>query len=103
MTFLQPFHQATLETQGHYATLEKVLFTMDILVRYFKTALVSKHSLFFSFKDYKLMLYNSLNMLLIKTFVLGLRKGRRFLTSITAKQTLPLYMLLPLFYILVVV
>jgi hypothetical protein len=45
MTFLQPFHRATLETQGHCATLEKVLFTMDILVQYFKTALVSKHSL----------------------------------------------------------
>jgi hypothetical protein len=47
MTFLQPFHRATLETQGHRATLEKVLFTMDILVQYFKTALVSKYN--FSF------------------------------------------------------
>jgi hypothetical protein len=40
--FLQPFHRATLETQGHRATLETVLFTMDVLVRYFKAALVSK-------------------------------------------------------------
>jgi hypothetical protein len=45
MAFLQPFHRATLETQGHRATLEKVLFTMDILVQYFKTALVSKHTI----------------------------------------------------------
>ena len=45
MTFLQPFHRATLETQGHRATLEKVLFTMDVLVQYFRTALVSKYHL----------------------------------------------------------
>jgi hypothetical protein len=45
ITFLQPFHRATLETQRHHATLEKVLFTMDILVQYFKTTLVSKYNL----------------------------------------------------------
>jgi hypothetical protein len=50
MIFLQPFHQATLETQEHCAILEKVLFTMDILVQYFKTALVSKYKLS-SFKE----------------------------------------------------
>ena len=43
MTFLQPFHRATLETQGHSATLEKVLFTMDVLVQYFKKSIVSKY------------------------------------------------------------
>ena len=43
--FLQPFHQATLETQGDNATLNKVLFTMDILVQWFKASLVSKFSL----------------------------------------------------------
>ena len=32
MIFLQLFHQTTLETQEHHATLEKVLFTMNILV-----------------------------------------------------------------------
>ena len=42
MAFLQPFHRATLETQGYRATIDSVLFTMDILVRYFKTSLVSK-------------------------------------------------------------
>ena len=41
MAFLQPFHRATLETQGHRATLEKVLFTMDVLVQYFKKSMVS--------------------------------------------------------------
>jgi hypothetical protein len=40
-SFLKPFHRATLETQGHSSSLEKVLFTMDILVRYFKDSLVS--------------------------------------------------------------
>jgi hypothetical protein len=40
--FLQPFHRATLETQGDHATIDSVLFTMDILIQYFETALVSK-------------------------------------------------------------
>jgi hypothetical protein len=40
-SFLKPFHRATLEAQGHSPSLEKVLFTMDILVRYFKDSLVS--------------------------------------------------------------
>jgi hypothetical protein len=40
--FLQPFYRATLETQGDHATIDSVLFTMDILVQYFETALVSK-------------------------------------------------------------
>jgi hypothetical protein len=39
--FLQPFHKATLNTQGHYATIDKVLFTMDVLLKYFNIALVS--------------------------------------------------------------
>ena len=39
-TFLQPFHRATLETQGDNATIDRVLFTMDILVQYFEKALV---------------------------------------------------------------
>jgi len=30
--FLQPFYRATLKTQGDNATLDKVLFTMDVLV-----------------------------------------------------------------------
>jgi hypothetical protein len=39
--FLQPFHKATLNTQGHHATIDKVLFTMDVLLKYFNIALVS--------------------------------------------------------------
>ena len=39
--FLQPFHRATLETQGDHATIDSVLFTMDIIVQYFEAALVS--------------------------------------------------------------
>lgn len=41
--FLQLFHRATLETQGHNATIDHVVFTMDILVRYFEKAL-SNHA-----------------------------------------------------------
>ena len=44
MIFLQSFHQVTLETQEHCATFEKVLFTMNIFVQYFKTAFVSKYN-----------------------------------------------------------
>lgn len=42
--FLQPFHRATLETQGDGATIDRVLFTMDILVQYFERALVGRRS-----------------------------------------------------------
>lgn len=39
--FLQPFHKATLLTQGDNATVDLVLFTMDVLIKHFKEALVS--------------------------------------------------------------
>jgi hypothetical protein len=39
-SFLQPFHRATLETQGDRATIDRVLFTMDILIQYFENSLV---------------------------------------------------------------
>src|SRR5215213_807436 len=38
-SFLEPFHRATLETQGDYATLDRVLFSMDILIRCFEQGL----------------------------------------------------------------
>ena len=41
MTFLQPFYRATLETQGDNATIDCVLFTMDVLIQVFEGALVS--------------------------------------------------------------
>jgi hypothetical protein len=40
--FLQPFYQVTLETQGDSATINKVLWTMDILIQHFESAIVSK-------------------------------------------------------------
>ena len=40
--FLQPFYRATLETQGDSAMIDKVLWTMDILIQHFESALVSK-------------------------------------------------------------
>ena len=97
-SFLQPFQRATLETQGYRATIDSVLFTMDILVQYFKTALVSILSLVFSSFKEILTLYNSLNMLLTMSFALGLGRGGQFLTSIILKQMIHLYMLLPLFF-----
>ena len=42
MNFFQSFHQAILETQEHHATFEKMFFTMNILVQYFKKSFVSK-------------------------------------------------------------
>ncbi|KAM4067878.1 ribonuclease H-like protein [Hirsutella rhossiliensis] len=41
---LQPFARATLATQGDHATLDKVLFTMDVLIRCFDEALVTYKS-----------------------------------------------------------
>ena len=38
-TFLQPFYRATLETQSDTATIDKVLFTMDILIQCLDDAL----------------------------------------------------------------
>ena len=40
MKFLQPFHRATLSTEGYHSTLNKVLFTMDTLVKVFKISQV---------------------------------------------------------------
>jgi hypothetical protein len=40
--FLAPFYRATLETQGDNASIDKVLFTMDVLILWFEKSLVSK-------------------------------------------------------------
>jgi hypothetical protein len=40
MTFLRPFYRATLETEGDHATIDRILFTMDILVKHFEAAKV---------------------------------------------------------------
>ena len=39
--FLKPFHTATLRLEEHKATLENVLFTIDVIIKYFKDSLVS--------------------------------------------------------------
>ena len=102
MIFFWSFYQATLKTQEHRATLEKMLFTMNILVQYFKKSVVSKYNLLSNI--YKLILYNNrFNIVLIKTFMLKFRKNEMFLTSITAIQTLLLCMLSLLFCILAAV
>ncbi|KAM4061313.1 hypothetical protein HRG_007409 [Hirsutella rhossiliensis] len=38
-TFLAPFQEATLYCQGHNATIDFVLFTMDVLIRHLEGAL----------------------------------------------------------------
>lgn len=39
-TFLQPFQRATLETEKDSSTLDSVLFSMDILIKWFEKSLV---------------------------------------------------------------
>ena len=41
LNFLQPFYQATLATKEDCATIDCVLFTMDILIKHFEKSLVS--------------------------------------------------------------
>jgi len=40
--FLEPFNRATLYTEGDSAAIDRVLFTMDILIKHFQNSLVSK-------------------------------------------------------------
>jgi len=40
--FLEPFHSATLYTEGDCAAIDRVLFTMDVLIKHFQLSLVSK-------------------------------------------------------------
>jgi hypothetical protein len=40
--FLEPFNRATLYTEGDSAAIDRVLFTMDILIKHFQLSLVSK-------------------------------------------------------------
>jgi len=39
--FLKPFYTTTLKLEEHKATLKNILFTMDIIIKYFKELLVS--------------------------------------------------------------
>jgi hypothetical protein len=42
--FLEPFYDATLYTEGDCAAIDRVLFTMDILIKHFQITLVKKTS-----------------------------------------------------------
>jgi hypothetical protein len=91
-TFLKPFYRATLKTQGHNATLDEVLFTMDILVKWFEKGLVSNSLLKGGRgKNTNRRTMNRKFISLIKTSLLGLRRDGRSLTSITLRQIRPLY------------
>jgi hypothetical protein len=39
--FLQPFWQATMAQEKHWASLDQVLYNMDILLKHFEDAQVS--------------------------------------------------------------
>jgi len=39
--FLKPFYHTTKETEGDYAAIDQVLWTMDILVKHYDRSLVS--------------------------------------------------------------
>jgi hypothetical protein len=39
--FLALFHEATIETQGDMATFDRVLFTMDVLIKHFEESIAS--------------------------------------------------------------
>jgi hypothetical protein len=69
-----------------------MLFTMDIILKYLKNSLVSNFNLKFFLR--KLTLYDRLNLLLIKTFGLRLKKHRKSLINIILKPILLLYTLL---------
>lgn len=47
-TFLVPFYRATKATEGDQATVDRVIFNMDILVRHYKESLVT-------FKSHRLL------------------------------------------------
>lgn len=98
--FLKPFHTATLKLEGHKATLENVLFTMDVIIQYFQDSLVS---IFFSRKIKKLTSYDRLNFVLIRILLLGSKKDGMSLTYITVEQTLHLCILPPLSFTQLVV
>ena len=42
MEFLEPFSQATLYTKGDIAAIDRVFFSMDVLITHFQRSLVSK-------------------------------------------------------------
>jgi len=44
--FLKPFYQATMHTQGDSATIDRVLFVMDIIIQHFNLSLVGLRSFF---------------------------------------------------------
>ncbi len=43
-SFLQPFHRATLESQGDRVTLDQLLFTMDVLSKHMEKSLVANRT-----------------------------------------------------------
>jgi len=95
MEFLEPFEQATRQTEGDNATLNKVLFSIDVLVKWFRTLLVSR--LFLLIKAI-LTSYDRLSTLRIKSFTLVFKMDRRLLISGITNQTSRLTTLLLLFF-----
>jgi hypothetical protein len=70
--FLKPFHTATLKLERHKATLENVLFTMDVIVKYFQDSLVS---IFFLRKMKKTNVVQQVKFRSNKDFASWIQKG----------------------------
>ena len=72
--FLEPFSQATLYTEGDSAAIDRVLFSMDVLIKHFRLSLVSKTFLYIE----KYLLYNRPNTKKTKALLLRLIKHAIF-------------------------
>jgi len=78
MEFLELFEQATRRIEEDNATLNKVLFIIDVLVEWFRASLVSRLLLLIKAI---LTSYNRPSTLRIKSFTLIFKMDRRLLIS----------------------
>jgi hypothetical protein len=80
---LLPFSRATLATEGSGSTLDKVLFTMDVLIQCFTEAMVYLLSLFLFFI---LISYGRKRMHRIQNSFLESNEDGKFSINIISKQ-----------------
>jgi hypothetical protein len=87
-SFLQPFHEATLKTQSDRATVDRLLFTMEILIEHFQQAVsyfcwiqISNTDKYYSFGTTKM----------IENSAFAFRTAGILLISITVKRICRLF------------
>ncbi len=93
--FLKPFYQATMYTQGSSATIDRVLFAMDILIQHLNRSLVSLF-LYFIYGSRIKNCFHRANSPIIQNGSFEFRNAGKFWTSIIARQTTHLSMRPPL-------